>query len=214
MLFRVSSGRSGGIRVRVSITNCKEEPSSSTGVTVSSSSENRALARDPEGRSKTAKALRWTLYTSITDPFPLQKASKQRYPSFPSAYRLGPTIPVGSKMPQGRILPLRQKTRKQVISEVFCLSAGLKRQQNISSSSLQAIYFLKVMRRTKKITLHKYKFFGVFLFVVTEEVLDTIYNMKTFVCAFYIFGYISFIKLVFPEKNYRHVVFFQKNLKM
>jgi hypothetical protein len=57
------------------------------------------------------------------------------------------------------------------------------------------------MRRTKKVTLHKYKFFGVFLFVVTEEVLDTIYNMKTFVCAFYIFGYISFIKLVFPEKK-------------
>ena len=126
MLSGVSSGRSGGIRVRVSITNCTEEPSSSTGVTVSSSSENRALARDPAGRSKTEKALRWTPYTSITDPFPLQKASKQRYTSFPSAYRLGPTISVGSKMPQGRILPLRQKTRKQVISGVFLLICRLK----------------------------------------------------------------------------------------
>ena len=127
MSARVSSSRSKGNHAREPMQIGREEPSPSTKVTVSSSSEKRAPARDPEGRSKTAKALRLTLYNSITDPFPLQKASKQRYPSFPPAYRLGPKSPFGSKMPQGRILPLRQKTRKQVIPEVFCLSAGLKR---------------------------------------------------------------------------------------
>ena len=72
MSARVSSSRSKGNHAREPMQIGREEPSPSTKVTVSSSSENRVLARDPEDRSKTAKALRWTLYNSDTEPFPRQ----------------------------------------------------------------------------------------------------------------------------------------------
>ena len=56
MSARVSSSRSKGNHAREPMQIGREEPSPSTTVTVSSSSEKQALATDPEGRSKTAKA--------------------------------------------------------------------------------------------------------------------------------------------------------------